>query len=295
MEVKLRSNTDWIQGDKFRDMAKYTYSPKVKSPRDDYDNLPNTLNLSTFNDGDTIYTHIMYVNQLFDIMKWIGKKFILISHNCDCSIEDYGIRRPDGKGDVHDIFEFELPDNLIKWYSKNVNTINFRIESIPIGVENAMWHKKIPKLEIMCHQTKKFKGCYNLAYINHSIKTNASKRKVLYDMFKNEKWVTAVYGGNFKQFERYMDQLYNHKFVFSPEGNGMDTIRTWECLYMGTIPIEKRNLNNRFYTDLPICFVDEWDEVTEEFLYKEYNRIKVEKWNMKKLQFKYWKDKILAT
>jgi len=295
MVTNINNKTDWIQGDKFRDMAKYTYSPKVKSPRDDYDNLPNTLDLSVFNDGDTIYTHMMYVKQLFDIMQWMSKKFILISHSCDCSIEDYGIRRPDGKGNTHNIFEFELPDNLIKWHSKNVNTINSRIESIPIGVENAMWHTKIPKLEIMYYQTKKFKGCRNLAYMNHSVKTNLPKREFLYDMFEKQKWVTARHGGNFKQFERYIHQLYNHKFVFSPEGNGMDTIRTWECLYMSTIPIEKRNLNNRFYVDLPICFIDEWDEVTEEFLYKEYNRIKAEKWNMKKLQFKYWKDKILAT
>ena len=37
---------------------------------------------------------------------------------------------------------------------------------------------------------------------------------------------------------------------------------------MGSIPIELRNLNNRFYIDLPICFVDDWKEVTESFLKK---------------------------
>ena len=61
---------------------------------------------------------------------------------------------------------------------------------------------------------------------------------------------------------------------------------------MGSIPIEKRNINNQFYTDLPICFVDQWEEVTESFLIKEYTRIKEGVWNMEKLGFDYWKDKI---
>ena len=94
------------------------------------------------------------------------------------------------------------------------------------------------------------------------------------------------------RFDEYLDNIYNHKFVFSPEGNGMDTHRTWECLYVGTIPIERRNLNNRFYTDLPICFVDNWEDLTEEFLESEFIRIKSVHGIWKKLTFEYWKNKI---
>jgi hypothetical protein len=86
--------------------------------------------------------------------------------------------------------------------------------------------------------------------------------------------------------------VYNHKFVISPEGNGIDTVRTWECLYMGTIPIEKRNINNQFFTDLPICFVNTWEEITEDFLNQEYERIKNATWKMQMLTFEYWKYRI---
>ena len=61
---------------------------------------------------------------------------------------------------------------------------------------------------------------------------------------------------------------------------------------MGCIPIEKRNLNNRFYADLPICFVNDWEEVTEEFLVRELIRIRSTEWNMEKLTFTYWKNLI---
>ena len=287
---------DWIQGDRFRDMAHYTFAPSVKTAKDDYDNLPNTLDLSKIKDGDIIYTHMMYVPLLFEIIRHINVRFILVSHSCDCSIEDYGMMRPNGRGLVHDIFNFTLPDNLIRWYSKNVNTINDRIESIPIGVENDRWHIRVPKLDIMMEQMKQHRGFRNLVYMNHSIKTNPAKRQSLYDIFTKEKWVTSnMKGIGYMMFERYIHQMYNHRFVFSPEGNGIDTIRTWECLYMGTIPIEKKNINNQFYTELPICFVDDWSQVTPEFLNTEYDRIKAGTWNMEKLKFGYWRNKIMNT
>jgi hypothetical protein len=289
-------NIDFIQGDKFRDLATFTYSPRLNlRPRDDYDDLQNTLDVSQLKDGDIIYTHMMYVKYLLDLMQYFSKRFILVTHSCDCSVEDYGIRQPSGRGDTKEVFEFTLTDNVIHWYSKNVNTINSRIESIPIGLENDRWLKKVPKLDIMRNQMHQHRGVRNLAYMNHSIKTNMEKRLPLYEMFEHEKWVTSKRGGNGIQFDHYIHQIYNHKFVFSPEGNGMDTIRTWEALYMGTIPIEKKNLNNRFYEDLPICFVNDWSEVNPDFLNAEYERIKSGTWNMNKLNFLYWKNKILNT
>ena len=105
--------------------------------------------------------------------------------------------------------------------------------------------------------------------------------------------MTTETGVNGKGFENYINNVNSHLFVFSPRGNGIDTHRTWECLYMNTIPIEKRNINNQFYTDLPICFVNDWEEVTEDFLSKEYIRIKTNECNLDKLNFEYWKTKIL--
>lgn len=288
---------DWIQGERFKALARFTYAPRIKTTKDDYDNLQNTLDITLLNDGDIVYTHMMYACQLFNLLGHLSKKVIVITHSCDCSVEQGGIRRPDGHGNGTEFHSFTIPDNVIKWYSKNVNVVDSRIESIPIGLENNMWHEKlrVNKLKVMLNQLAQHRGVRNLVYLNHRIKNNAKQRQILYDLFEKEPWVTAKYGGNGYQFDRYIHQIYNHKFVFSPEGNGMDTIRTWECLYMGTIPIEKRNINNQFYKDLPICFVDDWKEVTVPFLNMEYERIKSLDWNMEKLTFGYWRDKILST
>jgi hypothetical protein len=204
---------------------------------------------------------------------------ILISHNCDNCIDG----------------SFYILDNIIKWYTQNVNQIDTRIESIPIGLENDRWfpdRQKKEKIFAKINETRQYR---NLVYLNHNIGTNPAVRSRIYQLYEGESWVTSERRSNAQgRFDEYLDNIYNHKFVISPQGNGLDTHRTWECLYVGSIPIEKRNLNNRFYTDLPICFVDNWEDLTEDFLESEFVRIKSGTWNMKKLTFEYWKNKILG-
>jgi hypothetical protein len=83
-----------------------------------------------------------------------------------------------------------------------------------------------------------------------------------------------------------------HKFMACPEGNGIDTHRTWECLYIGCIPVMKRSVFTSFFEHLPICFVNNWEEITEDFLNKEYERISKIPWGRQELSFEYWKNKI---
>jgi hypothetical protein len=266
----------FITGEKFKVLADYIYTPAVKY-QDDFNDYGNTLNVDLLKDGDIIYTHTMYVKQLFRIILNSDKKLKLISHNCDAA------------ADVHP------PDCIVKWYSQNVNIVDPRVESIPIGLENNRWFPdRRKKGKILCkpNEERKYR---NLVYLNHNIGTNPAVRERIYQLYEGESWVTSERGSNAQgRFDEYLDNIYNHKFTISPQGNGLDTHRTWECLYVGSIPIEKRNLNNRFYTDLPICFVDNWEDLTEEFLLSEFDRIQSGKWNLEKLNFEYWKNKILG-
>ena len=282
---------DWIQGNKFQEMATFTYCPTNRHC-DDYYGFPNTLDINKLKDNDTIFTHPFYVNGLLDIIRHISPKIIIITHNGDNRIDSDGVVSLDGGGNVIKVEPYSLPDNLITWYAQNVNTINPRIESIPIGIENNRWQPHEKKREKMIMKMGTAKNNRNLLYMNHTIRTNPKEREQPYVLFEGQPWVTSERGSNGARFDEYLDNLYNHKFVICPEGNGMDTHRTWECLYMGTFPVEKRNLNNRFYCDLPICFVNEWDEINEQFLNDWYNKNNFTTDTNTKLTFKYWKDKI---
>jgi len=260
---------DWIQGYKFIDIADSSYAP-TRRARDDYNSLKNTVKKI----GGIIYTHTMYIPNLFNLIKKTNNEVIVVSHNSDSSAD------------------ISPPDNVLQWYSQNVNIKHPRVQSIPLGLENNRWFPHQQKRDKMIRCLSEERKYKNLVYMNHNISNNPDKRIEPYKLLENKAWVTVAYGKNPYEFNEYIQNIYNHKFVISPEGNGIDTVRTWECLYMGTIPIEKRNINNQFYIDLPICFVDSWNQVTENFLLREYERIKALKWNMDKLKFGYWANKI---
>jgi hypothetical protein len=81
--------------------------------------------------------------------------------------------------------------------------------------------------------------------------------------------------------------------MICPEGNGIDVHQPWESLYINTIPIQRKNINNSGWRELPICWVDEWDQITDEnFLLSEYKRITESKFDLSKIDFDYWKNKI---
>jgi hypothetical protein len=60
-----------------------------------------------------------------------------------------------------------------------------------------------------------------------------------------------------------MRTLSEYKFVLSPPGNGLDTHRTWEAMYLGVVPIVKDSSAMRYFQGLglPLWIVTSWDEV----------------------------------
>lgn len=56
----------------------------------------------------------------------------------------------------------------------------------------------------------------------------------------------------------------NYSFELCPEGNGLDTHRFYEALYLNTIPIVKKNSLESLYRKYPCVIVNDWNEITEE-------------------------------
>src|ERR1700722_11865528 len=122
-----------------------------------------------------------------------------------------------------------------------------------------------------------------ICYLNISVSTNISGRKIVYTMFKDKSF---CYNPNTRlSWHDYLVDLAHSKFVLSPQGNGLDCHRTWEALYMGCIPIVKNSLLNDLYEDLPVVIVDDWAEVTEEFLNAKWLEIQSKKFNIQKAYF----------
>jgi hypothetical protein len=265
---------DFVQGEKFMWIADYQYAP-TKRHKDDYCHLVNTLDFSLLKDGDIIYTHIFYVKQLFSILQYMKVKVIIVTHNAD---------------ENADVIP---PDNVICWYSSNVTIEHPRVKSLPLALENNKWFKKVRKLDIMETRLRKPIGHKSLVYLNCNTANNPRERLPIYQMFEGKPWVTTGRGKNGGDFVSYLENICNHKYVFCPRGSNMDCHRRWESLHMGTIPIVRKDSNNWSYgNDLPILFINDWKEVTKELLIDKYPMFINGTWNMKKLTFEYWKNKI---
>ena len=103
-------------------------------------------------------------------------------------------------------------------------------------------------------------------------------------------WVTVRQAG--LGFEGLLDEMTLHRFMLCPPGNGIDTHRLWEALYSRTIPVALAHPSMNAFRDLPILFVEDFRELTRDFLAAEYARITSSKWNWQKLFLPWWRDRI---
>jgi mannosyltransferase OCH1-like enzyme len=284
---------DWIQGDKFVKIADFVYAP-YKKASDDYAKYPNTFDPSRLKDINLVYTNTMYLARLLRILSNLPQKFVVMSHNGD-QHTDEGVIGTYANGVKMAEEPYVLSDNILRMYVQNVNVVHPRIGSIPLGLENSMWgtKKKEIMVELMRRVRKGLIKREKLVYMNHSLNTRREERTMLYNIFGHLPWVTSVEAGKGQNaLENYFNNLTRHKFVMNPWGNCFDNHRAWEAWYLGCIPITRRCIFTSFYEDFPICLIDCWEEVTEEFLNKEYERINNLKFDRNKLTFTYWKNKV---
>lgn len=175
-----------------------------------------------------------YLEEFQKLLPSIEKPIVLITHN-----SDYGITEK-----WKPILE---SPKVVQWLAQNVEYEHYKLSSIPIGLTNGDGDTLA---EVMAMDIPKTK----IIHVSYSICTNRDKRNVC----QSETGIqTQQHITNFRDY--YID-LAGTRFVISPEGNGVDCVRTWEALYLKTIPIVTNCINVSFYSDLPILVLNSWKD-----------------------------------
>ena len=80
--------------------------------------------------------------------------------------------------------------------------------------------------------------------------------------------------------------------IVCPRGNApAETHRFWEVLYLGRIPIIKKNKGNSFFLELPVIALEDWEQLADlEFINSEYEKVKNNSKEM--LKMSYWEKVI---
>lgn len=195
---------------------------------------------------------------------------------------------------------------LIKWFVKNPSIEHNKIQPIPIGPKfqwysiNFFGEDKTPvnnTLSKHClnpehkFDNKDDKEKPNLVFFNYTKWTTDSSfteehtgiRYEIYDVLKERFQFLPD-----SSFDEYLKTLSTYKFSISPPGRGYDTHRAWESLMVGTIPVMMRTPLDGLFENLPVVFVDNWDDVTEDFLIQKYNKLKEKKYDFNICYCTYW-------
>ena len=232
--------------------------------------------IAKYHNSKLVYCSLKNFPQKKEFIK--NKRKIWIFHNSD------------------EVFDLEKKKRLdyfkpIKCFSQNliINKKNYYF--LPIGLENNRYQnygdiRDFDKLRKINHK-KKPRILYGFNITNKNrikIKKNLEKLSIC----------DETKGWNSFFYRRI---LKNYMFVICPPGNGIDTHRFWEALYLKTIPIIEKNEISRFLkkAGFPILLLDKWTDLSKfnEEKLKKFYISKKKDFSCKYLFQNYWKKKIL--
>lgn len=230
--------------------------------------------------GDTIFVsgETKYLGKFFyEYHPRIKNKYILVTHNSDLSMPGQ--------------FKNYLDDpKLCAWFAINVDYRHPKLINIPIGMVDKRPHCDYRRsIDMLIKNDIHLTPKAYLLSANFLINTNIREREPVDVLFRQKPF---CYFTPKSSIDEYLVNVCKSKFILSPHGTGLDCHRTWEALYLGVIPVVKTSPLDVLYEDLPVVIVNDWTEVTEEFLEKKYEEMKNKSYKREKLFFNYWANKI---
>lgn len=281
---KLYKN-DFITGEQFLNLSNFIVTDKGKyaslnikiSPDklifiEDFDiNSLSRLNKLNF-PAIFVYPHLLSFF-LRNILIHIKRKIQLITHNGDENITDDDLEIIKNSNKINASFHQNLNSN-----------ISNKSHLLPIGIANSQWEHG--NLHILRKVIRKNITKDKMYYFNFNVNTNP-KRIEIRNTLLNEGYIENKQS----TFEDYLTELAQYRFCFCPEGNGVDTHRIWECLYLGVVPIVSRSIfsENLKKMGYPLLITDDWKTFTNEGKYE--MKINVDDMN-KKLSIQYYIQQI---
>jgi len=213
-----------------------------------------------------------------DYLPGIREPFVLITHNGDLNVDQSHL------GLAED-------PRIIRWFAQNALLRHPKVTGIPIGLENRHLHANgvIRDYELLLRRAspKTMRILYGF-----TLGTNASERKPALSALRASVIADSMERTNSRSYRKH---LQRYGFVASPAGNGADCHRTWEALYLRTIPVVRRSPLYESFPGLPVLAVDDWSELSDwdsAFLKGRYEEISPEIDTTPYLRFDYWRDLI---
>ena len=243
----------------------FTFNPLISHQVNKHCNLNSIC--EPFNNPTKIFCYSHNINLLSEKIHFFLNDFVLVTHNSDGEIKN--------NIEVNKILNC---NKLLKWYGQNICIEHPKLHFIPIGLANNQWEHGNLSLfynnEFINYLNNNKK--LNNIYFNFNINTNINKRQICYNSLINKlEWLHII-----NPIEN-QKRLSTYKFCICPEGNGVDSHRLWECLYLKVVPIVIKSefTSILLKQNVPLVVLNNWTDLDINKLdYNNYN------FNCEKLQ-----------
>ncbi len=269
--LALRPGSDpFLTGDSFRKLANHRHDETT------------SLNPTLVKTGDIVFVSSPRMKEYFlTIHPQIAHRYILVQHNGDMMVDD-------------EIATF-IDDKIIIFYAQIVLAAHPKIIPIPIGIENK--HHGNEVLPFLLNLAKRTAQKRPHIFYHFSVQTNPPERGPALTYFKTHPLLETI--STFVPYWSYKKILASYAFTVSPAGNTLGSHRTWEALYLRTIPIVKRTVDAEACValGLPLWIVDDWSELeqqTEATLATRYDAM-MKQASFEALDMHYWRKRILGS
>lgn len=235
--------TKFIAGFTFKELCKYNLCPRYEQKFD-----------LSIGERDILFVNLDCIDSLVSFLNSNPpkSKFNIMTHNSD---QDF----------TQQIFN-SIEMFATKIYAINSTVSNPKIVKIPLGFNDQ-------STEFLDEKSLEFTEKSNLLYMNFNLKHHPSRR-VCFDHFNGLDWITIGHqciNDTKIPFSEFYDKLKTFKYCLAPRGAGIDTHRVYESLLFGVIPIVKKSELDDLYKNFPILIVNDWAEVTSDFLNDNYD------------------------
>ena len=181
----------------------------------------------------------------------------------------------------HTFQDFQMKCTLREWQQKQKSIEELIVQASatdgsdswqpwPIGMGHEFLSYKglFQQSQVGAHQQTVL-CCFITGTDERRRKLGLNRRKIEYELHKK-----GIYNLPFVRKESYWKALLDHKFIISPEGNGIDCHRHYEALMAGCIPIVEDNpLIRQKYAGCPILYTKNYMDIKESFLQKKYQEM----------------------
>jgi hypothetical protein len=186
-------------------------------------------------DNDWWFCKVDHLDRFFE-ESLPRESFVLVSHNGDYSIDERYRRQLRRR-------------RLRAWFAANVALRHPKLIPIPLGIANPGWPHGAPGPLRAAQEAAVSKT--QLFDVSFSLETNERERRYCLEQ-------TGLTPEPRLEHGAYLARLASSFFCVSPSGYGLDTHRTWEALYLRTVPVVTRSPLTDEYPDLPLVVLDDW-------------------------------------